>query len=93
MAVSSQTELNRDPNNPYDFDHYCYKIGSKEEQPPEPPEYEPGNCSFHLKQFETCEKDDKNLQAVINLKDGPSLNLSCHAAHVAKSFVLTSRFF
>ncbi|KAI4259229.1 MAG: hypothetical protein L6R42_004680, partial [Xanthoria sp. 1 TBL-2021] len=44
----------------------------KEEDPPaeEPKDYEPGTCSFYFKETETCLQDDRNLYAIINLKDG-----------------------
>ncbi|KAL8775163.1 MAG: hypothetical protein Q9194_003851, partial [Teloschistes cf. exilis] len=44
----------------------------EEQDPPaeEPKDYEPGTCSFHLKETETCLQDDRNLYAIINLKDG-----------------------
>lgn len=38
--------------------------------PPAPPPYTPGECSFHLTETQDCEKDSKNLFAIIHLKDG-----------------------
>lgn len=38
--------------------------------PVTPPPYVTGTCSFHLKETQVCLPNDKNLYAIINLKDG-----------------------